>query len=382
MARKAKDEVEQSTDNSKSSLISLRDTLSKKVKGVHISIMAESELAKRDVNISTPSYDLNRILTGDLNKGLFEKTWTLIVGPEHSFKSSFTALCLANAQKRGYTVVIIDTEGAWDSKFIERWGLDPSKVLYIYTPWVDEVKVVLAQILESSDEKFAIALDSIGGLDKKKILVDALAGDPKADQGGLQKDLKPMYKLLLNIVKTKKSIAIATGHYYGSPGTYGDGDAVGGGKAAKLLPDIIVSLKKSKIIDSEKNVIGNRLKAITLKNRIYPPFSEGTIEIDFVHGLNRFAGLADLAVAAKIISKGGAGWYTWVNKETGEEIKMQGEVKLQRLFEENEKELIDELNSFIESSGFSTINNELMEAESLMEDKENGVFVVEEETFE
>lgn len=368
MARKAKDEVELPDDgNSKNSLLRLKDVISKKSKGVHISIMAESDLAQRSENIMTPAYDLNRILTGSMWKGLFEKTWTLIVGPEHSFKSSFTALCLANAQKKGYKVVIIDTEGAWDSNFISRWGLDPNEVLYVYTPWVDEVKVILAQILDSQEEKIAIALDSIGGLDKKKILNDALDGDPKADQGGLQKDLKPMYKLLLNIVKTKKSLAITTGHYYGTPGTYGDGDAIGGGKAAKLLPDIIISLKKSKIYDSEKHVVGNSLRAITLKNRIYPPFNEASVEIDFERGLNRFAGLADLAVEAKIISKGGAGWYTWINKETGEEIKVQGDAKLHKLFEENEESFINELDEFISKTGFSTINEELKEAEALLE---------------
>ena len=275
--------------------------------------MSESDIAIRDEYIATPAYDLNRILTGSFWKGIFSKLFVLIVGAEHTFKSSFAALCLAEAQKNGYKVVVIDSEGAWDSNFIKRWGLDPEEVLYIYTPWVDEVKVVLGQLLESGEEKFAIALDSIGGLDKKKILDDALAGDPKADQGGLQKDLKPMYKLLLNIVKTKNSIAVATGHFYGSPGTYGDGDQIGGGKAAKLLPDVIISLKKSRVYDNDKNVIGNKLKAITLKNRIYPPFNEGTVEIDFINGLNRFAGLVDLGIKLNLIDKG-RGWMIYMNK--------------------------------------------------------------------
>jgi hypothetical protein len=55
---------------------------------------------------------LNRILTGDLHKGLPEKTLTLLVGPEASFKSSFMALIMASAQKGGYLPIIVDTEGA------------------------------------------------------------------------------------------------------------------------------------------------------------------------------------------------------------------------------------------------------------------------------
>jgi hypothetical protein len=35
-----------------------------------------------------------------------------LAGPEASFKSSFSCLCAANAQKEGYTPIIIDSEGA------------------------------------------------------------------------------------------------------------------------------------------------------------------------------------------------------------------------------------------------------------------------------
>jgi RecA/RadA recombinase len=55
---------------------------------------------------------LNRILSGSLFKGIPEKTMTMLVGPEASFKSSFMCLSMANAQSMGYTPVIIDTEGA------------------------------------------------------------------------------------------------------------------------------------------------------------------------------------------------------------------------------------------------------------------------------
>jgi hypothetical protein len=44
---------------------------------------------------------LNRVLSGNIYKGLPEKTMTLLVGPEASFKSSFMCLSMANAQKQG-----------------------------------------------------------------------------------------------------------------------------------------------------------------------------------------------------------------------------------------------------------------------------------------
>jgi hypothetical protein len=56
------------------SLAALKDRLSKAAKGVHISVMSDSKIAERNEFVETPSYDLNRILSGDLRKGLPRKT--------------------------------------------------------------------------------------------------------------------------------------------------------------------------------------------------------------------------------------------------------------------------------------------------------------------
>ena len=142
---------------------------------------------------------MNRILSGKLNGGLTSRNLCAIVGPEHSFKSSFMALCMSNAQKNGYKPIIIDTEGGCDDTFCKRWGLDTDNLYYIYTPWISEVKSILAQIKESGEEKLVIGLDSVGGLDRLKSYNDALAGEPKADQGLLQKEIRSTLKLFLNI---------------------------------------------------------------------------------------------------------------------------------------------------------------------------------------
>jgi len=227
----------------------LRDKIAKKSKGTHISILSESTIASSKESIPTPAYDLNRILSGSLYGGLLSKTLTLFIGPEASGKSSLMCLCLAEAQRKGYKPIIIDTEGAWDTDFVKRWDLNPDDILYIYTPWIDQVCVTLANLIDSGETKFAIAVDSIGGLEKKKLLEDSLSGDVKADQGTLQKETKRMLKMLLNICKGQDSLVMMGGHYYGNPTGYGEADKVGGGKFVKLAPDIIVALKNTKIFD-------------------------------------------------------------------------------------------------------------------------------------
>ena len=343
------------------SLDSLRDKIAKKAKGVHVSILSQSEIATSTENIPTPAYDLNRILSGSLFKGIPSRTLSLFVGPEASGKSSFMCLCLAKAQKEGYSIVVLDTEGAWNENFVTRWGLDPKEMLYIYTPWVDKVCVSLGQIIDSGDTKIALVIDSVGAMEIFKLVEDSVSGDVKADQGRLQKDQKRMLKMLQNIAKNQNSIVMCAGHYYGSPSTYGSAEEVGGGKYMKLGPDIIVSLKKSKLFENgdKKKIIGNAVKAITLKNRYYPPFQEAIVEIDYRKGINSYAGILDLAIEAGLASVGGS-WFT-IDDE-----KFQGATNATEGLR-NDKTILNKLDEWLKQTGYSTINENIVEATKILE---------------
>lgn len=357
------------------SLDDLKKKLQSSVKGVHIEVLSESTIASEREWFPTPSYDLNRILSGSLYKGLPSKSLTLLVAPEASFKSSFMCLCAAQAQKDGYTPVIFDTEGAWTTDFVARWGLDADNILYVYTPWIDKMLTMLGQIIddEESDKLFVI-LDSLGGLEKFKMITDSTSKDKKvkADQGSLQKEIKRMLKMILNIVKGKNSVGMIAGHFFGNPNSYGGADEIGGGKFAKLAPDIIISQKKQNVLENpnaaykDRVVIGTEIKAMTLKNRFYPPFQEATIDINYKDGINKFAGLLDMAIECGIVKKGGA-WFTMPNGE-----KCQGAINAIQWFNENPESVLDALEEFLSDTGYSTVNEEMLEADKLSrEEKEN-----------
>ena len=353
------------------SIEDLKKKLQGSVKGVHIEVLSESKIASERTWFPTPSYDLNRILSGSLYKGLPSKSLTLLVAPESSFKSSFICLCAAKAQKKGYTPVIFDTEGAWTKDFVERWGMDADNILYIYTPWIDKVMVMLGQLIddEKTDQLFLI-LDSLGGLEKLKMVTDAVGKDKrvKADQGTLQKEIKRMLKMILNIVKGKNSVGMMAGHFFGNPNSYGGADEIGGGKFAKLAPDIIVSQKKINILKDPKAafkdrvVIGTMIKAMTLKNRYYPPFQEATIDINYKDGIDKFAGLLDMAIDIGLVKQGGA-WFTMPNDE-----KCQGSINAIQWFNDNPDVILDGLEEFLSATGYSTINEEMLEADKLSEE--------------
>jgi recombination protein RecA len=349
----------------------LQADIKKNVKGAHVSVLADSEIASNRFWVSTPALDLNRILSGSVNKGIQSRNLVAIVGPEHTMKSSFMVLCMANAQKQGYKPVIIDTEGGITKEFCERWGLDTNNILYIYTPWIHEVKSAIAQIRETGEEGFIIGLDSVGGLDRYKSFDDALKGEPKADQGLLQKEIRSTLKLLLNICVGQNSIGIACGHYYGMPATVPMPDQIGGGKAMKLFPSIIITLKKQPLQETKGGpILGNNITATTIKNRIYPPYQQATVWLDYKNGIEENAGLVSLALEAGILEKKGA-WYSY----KGESIA-QGEIKAVKALSDI-KGIIDDIDKWIEDTGYSTVNKQVEEAAKLIDE-----VVVEEEKIE
>lgn len=343
----------------------LRKKIAKSVKGIHVSVMANSEIATTKDWIKTPCLDLNRILSGNLNRGLPTRTLCGIVGPEHSMKSSFMILCMVEAQKQGYVPVILDTEGGCNSEFCSRWGLDPEGVLYIYSPWINDIKVALAQIKETGDEKYIIGLDSAGGIDNAKSYQDALSGEPKDDMGALQKRIRSLLKLFLNICITQNSIGIICGHLYGTPGLIPMPDQIGGGKAMKLFPNILINIKKTHLFGpgGKKDIIGTEILATTLKNRVYPPFQTAKVSIDYRLGINPYVGMLDLGIEAGLITKNGA----WYSTSDGGDRLGQGAKNASEALKDFPG-ILEKINIWLADTGYSTINENVKEAEALLEE--------------
>lgn len=342
----------------------IKKKLESSSKGVRIMILSESEIAGEVDYMETPTYDLNRILSGSIYKGVPSRTHTLLVGPEASGKSSFMCLTLAAAQRKGYIPFIIDAEGAWTAEFCARWGIDPTRAFIINTPWIEEIMVELAKVIDEGWTNLAIAMDSIGAVESRKMIDDGLAGDVKADQGGLQKKIKRMMKMIVDITKRQNCISLSAGHYYGNPTGYGDPEKIGGGFYPRLAADIIVTLKKSPIYENpgakaaaRGKVLGTIINAATIKNRYAPPFQEAVVEISYKSGVNKLAGLIPVCIDLGLVVKAGA-WYSVPSLD----IKVQGEANLyEALTDDVIAPLLTDLEKSLKAEGYSTLNKEILE---------------------
>lgn len=344
----------------------LLDNLKKNVKGMTVSLMSDSTVAIRHDYIKTPSFDLNRILSGDIFKGIPQKTLVGIAGPEHSFKSSFSIICAADAVKEGYIPILIDTEGGITKDFCTRWGLDVKDAIYTYSIWLEEIIPFIANLKDSGMKKMIIILDSIGGLDRQKTFNDALDGNIKQDQGQLQRAIRTLMKMLAWVCVETDSICIFTAHMMSRPGMVPMPDDVAGGKAVKLFPSIFIQLKKESMKKEEK-VVGHRLIATTMKNRFYPPFQTASIDINYTTGINRTAGLLELLLPdkANLLKMEGRTYYN-----ISDSIKYavgENEVEEKILTDTN---MLEKLNSWLKTTGYSTVDANVKATEELLTDVE------------
>jgi hypothetical protein len=176
--------------------------------------------------------------------------------------------------------------------------------------------------------------------------------------------------MVVNICKAKASVGFAGGHLYGNPSQYGEPEQLGGGKYLRHAADLIIALKKYSMKDGDgkdAKVIGTSIKAVTRKNRFYPPYNEAVVEINYRDGINKLAGMFDLALEGGIFNGGGAGWYT--HTESGG--KFQGASKFPEWLRENSPDVIlDQIESWIQKTGYSSINANVAEAEELLKKSE------------
>jgi recombination protein RecA len=239
--------------------------------------------------------------------------------------------------------------------------------------------VELVRIIDTGVTKIALALDSIGALESRKMIDDGKKGDVKADQGTLQKKIKRLMKLMVGIVKMQDSFGFMSGHYYGNPSGYGDSEKIGGGFYPKLASDIIILLKKYNIYENpagqsiaEKGkIIGTAIKAATNKNRNYPPFQEATVNIDYKKGIDPLAGIFEIASEMGIINAAGS-WYSCDLLD----LKVQGKVKFyEELLNMDYKPILDKIEEELKTTGYSTFVEDIVEVETKEE------LLVEEEEF-
>jgi len=254
-----------------------------------------------------------------------------ITGLEQSGKSLLAAHALLNTQRKGGLAVYIDTENAISTEYLTAIGLNLKDMLYIPLDTMEDVfeavEVIIEKVRSSDKNKLVtIVIDSIAGASTKT----EMAADFDKDGYATAKALiisKAMRKIT-NLIGRERICLIITNQLrqkLNAP-AFSDQWTAPGGKALPFHASVRIrlsSIGSIKVkVEGHDEIVGSRVKAKLVKNRVGPPLRECEYEIYFDSGIDDYSSWLTTMKDYNLVAQAGA-WYSWTNKETGEVIKFQ-----------------------------------------------------------
>lgn len=284
--------------------ISDLDTYLTKDVNPHGSLIEDNKYVNNQTFISTGIYILDAaISTNVLGGGIPSNKMTVFAGLSGTGKT-FLALNIAkNAQKQGYFIIYLDSEGAIDINTTKNFGIDPKFFRIDPIVTVEQFKVYMAKLLKKLEDakeegseipKMMIVLDSLGNLASEKEVTDAEDGESKGDMGGRTKVLKSLFRIIINKLNILSIPLICIAHTYQTMEIYSQ-ERVSGGSGPIYNASVIMMLSKAKLKTGEEDdytsTSGIIVTARADKNRLAKP-KKVKFEIVFAGGsCNPYLGL-------------------------------------------------------------------------------------------
>jgi recombination protein RecA len=273
--------------------------------------------------ISTGSISFDACLgIGGVPKGRIVE----IYGPESSGKTTICLHIIANAQKNGGIAAFVDAEHALDTKYAQKLGVDLGNLL-ISQPEFGEQALEIVETLVRSNAIDVVVIDSVAALTPRV----EIEGDMGEAQMGSQARLMSQAMRKLNAAIGRSSTCVIfTNQLRSKIGViYGNPEVTTGGNALKYYASVRIDIRRKDVIKDGQEIIGNRVRAKVVKNKVAAPFRETEFDILYNEGISKIGDLLDVAIEHGIVAKSGS-WLTY------KEERVQGRDSFRKLLQENE----------------------------------------------
>lgn len=313
-------------------LTKFRKTITKAIPGI------SGGFTESSTWISTGSYSLNFLISGDFYKGIPLGKISILAGQSGSGKSFLASgNIVRNAQQQGMFVVLFDTENALDEKWLQDLGVDtsPEKLLRLGVTLVDDVAKTIATFMDEyrsnyselpreEQPKVLFVIDSLGMLQTPVSVSHFTEGNQKGDMGIKAKQLKSLISNTVNLIAPYEIGMICTNHTYASQNMFDPDDVIAGGSGPIFAASIVVAMQKLKLKEDDEgnkitDVAGIKSVCKVVKTRYSKPFETVKINIPYDTGLNPISGLFDIFEKSGKLKKQG-NRYLYVDKKGVEHL--------------------------------------------------------------
>jgi len=293
-----------------------------------------------DTWISTGNYTLNKLISGEFEKGIPLGKVTVLAGESGAGKSYIAAgNVIKSAQEQGIFVVLIDSENALDEKWLHALDVDTAedKLLKLNMSMIDDVARTISDFMkdyksEYTDKdhedrpKVLFVVDSLGMLLTPTDVDQFQKGDMKGYMGRKPKALTSLVRHTVNMFGEFNVGLLATNHTYASQDMFDPDDKISGGQGFIYASSIVIAMRKLKLkVDADGNktsqVHGIRAACKVMKTRYAKPFESVQVEIPYETGMSPYSGLVEFFEAKEILKKSGNS-LEYTSPKTGEVIKM------------------------------------------------------------
>ncbi len=287
--------------------------------------------------IPTGSLALDRALgVGGIPRGRVSE----IYGPEASGKTTVCQHIVAESQKLGGVAAYIDMEHALDPTYAAKCGVDIDN-LYISQPDTGEQALEITETLVRSGAIDVVIIDSVAALVPRSE-IEGDMGDPTM---GMQARLMSQaLRKLSGAIKQTNTAVVFTNQLRMKIGVmFGNPETTTGGMALKFYASVRIDVRRTESIKVGQEVVGNRVRARVVKNKVAAPFKVAEFDIMYNEGISRVGGILDLGVETGLIEKRGS-FYSYKEDRLG-----QGREKVKQYLKEN-PETAQELEQNIRAS--------------------------------
>jgi RecA/RadA recombinase len=298
--------------------MSLLDKIKKNSTIKDAAILSKSKFFTEKDMISTSIPMVNVALSGRLDGGLTPGL-TMWAGPSKHFKTAFSLLMAKSYMEKYEDSVLLfyDSEFGTPQSYFDTFGIDTNRVLHTPITDIEQLKFDIMNQLQNIErgERVMIVIDSIGNLASKKEVEDALDQKSVADMSRA-KQVKSLFRMVTPHLTLKDIPMVVVNHTYKEIGMFPK-DIVGGGTGSYYSADNIFILGRQQEKDGTE-ITGYNFIINVEKSRYVKEKSKIPVNVSFDGGINKWSGLLDVALESGHVIKPSNGWYSKVNKDTGE----------------------------------------------------------------